>query len=171
MNFTRVGPIYNSTPTTILLSGGDDRVAADLRGTSSQTYTLGGGADVFAIYRDGSSAPSFSNLLITDSKLSSMATITDFAKGVDKIDLTSAITAVSAGVSAGTATTLEQALINASASIAANGTGVFEYNGDTYIYHQDATVGVNTGDGLIRLVGVTGLTVGTGAANVDIHYG
>ena len=39
----------------------------------------------------------------------------------------------------------------------ANGTGVFEYNGDTYIYHQDATVGVNTGDGLIKLTGVVGL--------------
>ena len=171
VNLTRVGPLFNSTPTTILLSGENDRVAADLRSTSNQTYTLGGGADVFTIYQDGLSPPRFSNLLVSDSKLSSMVTITDFAKGVDKVDLTSAIPAVSAAVSVGAATTLEQALINASGAISANGTGVFEYNGDTYIYHQDATVGVNTGDGLIRLVGVTGLTVGTGAANVDIHYG
>jgi len=171
VNFTRVGGGGSATPMTIVLSGEADRVAADLRVSSAQTYTLGGGADVFTLYQDGASAPRFSNVLISDGKVSGLATITDFAKGVDKIDLGAAIAAVSVAASAGAATTLEQALINASASIAANATAVFEYNGDTYIYHQDATVGVNTGDGLIRLVGVTGLTVGTGASNVDIHYG
>lgn len=171
VNLTRVGLFDSATPMSIVLSGESDRVAADLRGWSNQTYTLGGGSDTFSIYQDGVSPPRFSNILVENGKLSAYATVTDFAKGGDHIDLGTAIPAVVTGVSPGSAATLEQALITISGQVAANATAVFEYNGDTYIYHQDATVAVNTGDGLIRLVGVTGLTVGTGAASVDIHYG
>jgi hypothetical protein len=156
---------------TVVLSGFNDSVAADLRGVSVSTFTLGAGSDVFKLYQDGLAAPRFSNLGVADSKVTTFATITDFAKGVDHVDLGVAIAAVTTGISAGAATTLEQALINASSQVSANGAGVFEWNGDTYIYHQDATVGVNAGDGLIKLVGVTGLTVGTGATVADIHYG
>ena len=46
---------------------------------------------------------------------------------------------------------------------------MFEFGGDTYVYQQDATVGLNTGDGLIRLVGVTGLTTASGSGVGDIH--
>ena len=158
-------------PNTVVLSAYNDSVAADLLGASVSTFTLGAGSDVFKLYANGVSAPRFSNLSVADNKVTTFATLTDFEKGVDHVDLGSVIPAVTTGVSAGSAATLEQALINASSQVSANGTGVFEWNGDTYIYHQDATVGVNTGDGLIRLVGVTGLTVGTGASNADIHYG
>ena len=56
----------------------------------------------------------------------------------------------------GFATTLAQELLNVSSHVAANTGAVFEFGGDTYVYEQDVTVGVNTGDGLIRLVGVRG---------------
>lgn len=161
----------DSRATTVVLSGFNDSVAADLRGAAVSTYTLGAGSDTFKLYQDGLAAPRFSNLAIADGKVTAYATITDFAKGVDHVNLGVEIPAVVTGLSVGSATTLEQALINVSGQVAANATGVFEYNGDTYIYHQDATVAVNNGDGLIKLVGVTGLSVGTGAGSVDIHYG
>jgi hypothetical protein len=161
----------DSRATTVVLSGFNDSVAADLRGQAVSTYTLGAGADTFKLYQDGFAAPRFSNLTVADGKVTTYSTITDFAKGVDHVDLGVVIPSVVTGVSAGSATTLEQALINASTLTPVNATSVFEYNGDTYIYHQDGTVGVNSGDGLIRLVGVVGLSVGTGAASVDIHYG
>ncbi|WP_454761600.1 hypothetical protein [Caulobacter segnis] len=172
ITITRIGQInYSQSNQTFILSGQSDQVAADLRSWSNQTYTLGGGSDTFTIYQDGQQAPRFANVLVLDGQLSTYATITDFAKGVDHVDLGSVIPAVVVGLSAGSATTLEQALVNISGQVAANATGIFEFKGDTYIYHQDATVAVNTGDGLIRLIGVTGLTVGTGATVADIHYG
>ena len=73
--------------------------------------------------------------------------------------------------------TLQAAVIDVSAHTAANTAAIFTWNGDTYVYSQDGLVGVNMsggsnfGDGLIKLVGVTGLTVGTGAGSYDIHYG
>lgn len=161
----------DSRAVTAVLSSYNDSVAADLRGQAVSVYTLGGGADVFKLYQDGFAAPRFSNLAIQDGKVATYSTITDFAKGVDHVNLGAEIPAVVTGLSAGTATTLEQALINVSGQVAANATAVFEYAGDTYIYRQDATVAVNSGDGLIRLVGVTGLSIGTGSTNVDIHYG
>lgn len=168
---TRIGLVNTVTDQTFVLSGGADLIKADLGGYGKQTYTLGAGADVFGMYQDSVATLRWANLQVDAGKVTTMASITDFAKGVDKIDLGVPVTAVTGGVSIGAATTLEQALINVSNAVAANGTGVFEYNGDTYIYHQDATVGVNTGDGLIKLVGVVGLTIGTGATVADIHYG
>lgn len=158
-------------PNTVVLSAYNDSVAADLLGASVSTFTLGAGSDVFKLYENGVSAPRFSNLGVENNKVTAFATLTDFEKGVDHVDLGTVISAVTTGISAGSATTLEQALINASSQVSANATAVFEWNGDTYIYHQDATVGVNVGDGLIKLVGVVGLTVGTGAASADIHFG
>ena len=110
---------------------------------------------------------------ITNGKVDAYVVITDFARGIDHIDLGSVIPAMAVGLNAfvGTATSLEQALINVSSHVASNGTGLFDYAGDSYIYHQDATVGVNTGDGLIKLAGVTALSVVTGNAVGDIHYG
>ena len=75
-----------------------------------------------------------------------------------------------------TGATLTEALVKVSAATAAGSTAIFEYGGDTYVYQQDSVVGVNVigtgqgvGDGLIRLVGVTGLSTATGAAAGDIH--
>lgn len=172
IDVTGIGSVgADSRATTVVLSGANDSVAVDLRGQATSTITLGGGSDVFKLYQDGSAAPRFANLGIENSKVTTFSTVTDFAKGVDHVNLGVEIPAVITGLSAGSANTLEQALVNISGQVAANAAGVFEFNGDTYIYHQDATVAVNNGDGLIKLTGVTGLTVGTGAGSFDIHYG
>lgn len=161
----------DSHVTTVILSAYNDSVAAELLGRANSTYTLGAGADTFKLYQDGFNTPHFSNLSVENNKVTTFSTVTDFEKGVDHVNLGVEITTVITGLSAGSANTLEQALVNISGQVAANATGVFEFNGDTYIYHQDATVAVNNGDGLIKLTGVTGLTVGTGAGSFDIHYG
>ncbi|HYD44493.1 MAG TPA: hypothetical protein VEA79_04415, partial [Phenylobacterium sp.] len=153
-----------------VLSDGADTIGSDL--TQSLDLTLGDGADTFSLYDDGIAATGFSNLRVEGQSVASYAKITDFTKGEDHVvlgDQVDALTALTTFV--GEAATLEAALVNVSSRLAANDTGVFEYKGSTYIYHQDATVGVNTGDGLIQLVGVTGLTTGTGAGPFDIHYG
>ena len=89
---------------------------------------------------------------------------------LDHVDLGTVIPAVTTGISAGSATTLEQALINASSQVSANGTGVFEWNGDTYVFHQNGVAGIDAGDGLIKLAGVTGLVVGGVTQAVDILF-
>ena len=50
---------------------------------------------------------------------------------------------------------------------------LFEWNGDTYVYHQDAVADVDLRDGLVMLAGVTGLTVGdsTISSPRDIVFG
>lgn len=169
VDITKIGSATVNNGTVAVLSGFNDTVAADLRGQASATYTLGAGADVFSLYQDGVASPRFSNVTLDGGKIVTMAVITDFVKAVDQVNLGAAITAVVTNLSPGSATTFEQALANVSVQLAANGTAVFTYNGDSYIYHQDATVGLNSGDGLIKLVGVTNPTVGVGAS-VDIHY-
>ncbi|MCC7266900.1 MAG: hypothetical protein IT546_06120 [Caulobacteraceae bacterium] len=157
-----------------ILSPGGDAIAVDLlQGYSIKSFTLGEGADTLSIYQDAFNAPRFFNMRIEGQTVTAYAKVTDFEKGVDHLDLGAQITALTPGLSAfvGAAASLEAALVNVSPHLAANATGVFEYGGSTFIYHQDATVGANTGDGLIQLVGVTGLTTGTGAGDVDIHYG
>jgi hypothetical protein len=106
--------------------------------------------------------------------------ISGFQKGVDHLVLDAVSHLMTSDVQqyAAGATSLTQALIQVSAHVAADSVAVFSYGGDTYVYQQDAVVGVNVagtgggnGDGLIKLVGVTGLTTATGAAVGDIHYG
>jgi hypothetical protein len=180
VTLTRVGSDYLAN--VINLGQGDDQVAIDLArsinpGVSKLTTGFGfsftPSHDTISLYQDGSSAPRFGNLHVTGAKVDAWLEVTDFLQGFDHLDLGPTITSVTPPLTpfVGAATTLEQALINVSGHVAAGATGVFEFSGDTWIYHQDATVGVNSGDGLIRLVGVTGLSVGTGAAAADIHYG
>jgi hypothetical protein len=155
------------------LSAKADQIAVDFLGQTKTTLTLGAGADTVSLYQDGFNAPRFSNMSVVNGKVGTMATITDFVKGTDHIDLGAAIPAVTTDLIQYIVNpaTLEDALVAVSSHVAVNGTGVFEYNGDTYIYHQDATIGANSGDGLVRLVGVTGLSLVTGAVVGDIHYG
>ena len=107
------------------------------------------------------------------------AELIGFAKGVDHLVLDAVIHTLTVNVQqyADGKATLQAAVIDVSAHTAANTAAIFTWNGDTYIYSQDGLVGVNmynganVGDGLIKLVGVTGLSVGTGAGVYDIHYG
>lgn len=173
VNLTRFGG--DARPYTAVLSAFDDQIALDLlRSTNAaiSNYTLGAGADTVTLFQNGVSAPRFGNMRLNSegNAVDAWAAIIDFSKGQDRLDLGPAIMTVSSGLSTGGATTLEQALINISPQVAVNAVGVFEFGGDTWVYRQDSTVGVNTGDGLIRLIGVTGLTVAQGPTS-DIDWG
>lgn len=158
-------------------------VSSSLAPAVSKVY-LGAGVDTISLsYSDYAGAPEnrLANLHIKDGAiLSAPPEIIGFQKGVDHFVLDAQIHSLTANVQqyADGKTTLQDALIAVSAHVAVNTGAVFTWNGDTYIYNQDNIVGVtmNTleaggGDGLIKLVGVTGLTVGTGAGSYDIHYG
>ena len=168
---------------------GFDTISADnnLTPPSMKVY-LGAGVDTLSLGKGGldtaalavGSATSLSNLHIAGgTTLSGPPEIISFQKGVDHFVLDALVHAVSADVQvyADGKTSLQDAVIAVSAHVAANTAAVFTWNGDTYIYAQDGLVGVNMaaganlGDGLVKLVGVTGLTVGTGAGSYDIHYG
>ena len=130
-------------------------------------FVFSTGADAFTV-----AGTSLANLFVTSAQAVYTPTEIDgFKKGVDHLVLDVVTTTLTPGVQAfvGTATTLTQALVNVSSHVAANTGAVFEFGGDTYVYQQDATVGLNTGDGLIRLVGVTGLTTASGSGVGDIH--
>jgi hypothetical protein len=157
----------------VALSGGDDSILVVLGQDSNTSFTLGGGSDYFSFRTFGPNSNPWANLHITGTTIDRFATITDFQKGVDHIDLGTSYPSVQVDLTQyiQAPPNLESALVAVSSHLSANGTGLFVWNGDSYLYHQDATVGVNSGDGLIKLVGVTGLTVATGAAVGDIHYG
>ncbi len=130
-------------------------------------FVLGAAADTLVV-----TGPTLANLGVTAGQtVFSPPEIDGFKKGVDHLVLDAVTVTLTPGVQAyvGAATTLTQALINVSAHVAAGAGAVFEFGGDTYVYQQDATVGVNAGDGLIRLVGVTGLTTASGSGVGDIH--
>lgn len=160
----------------VILSEGNDVLGAYLYAQVRASFTLGGGADLLKIT---SAAPpnasglvaALANLRVVEGQVDTYATVTDFQKGVDRIDLGALISQVAAMSPPGGAGTLAEALTAVSGGLAAGGTAVFEFGGDTWVYRQDATVGVNSGDGLVRLVGVTGLSLGTGPGSFDIHYG
>jgi len=69
------------------------------------------------------------------------------------------------------ATTIDAPLAYVSARTAAGTSSVFEFKGDTYVYHQDATPGVDAGDALVRMVNTVGVSVANGAAVGDLHFG
>ena len=66
--------------------------------------------------------------------------------------------------------TFDEALTAYSNATAVNSNTVFEWGGDTYIYHQNGVAGVDAGDGLIKLAGAVGLTVGKGNVAADILF-
>jgi hypothetical protein len=181
----QLGYTARNQGSTFLFSNGTDTLNLNLQPTpalganaaaAASKFVLGGGTDTLNL-------TTFQNLAIDDAAqtVNAPAEVDGFIKGVDHLNLNAGSNGLSANVQpyATGAATLTQALINISAHVAANTAAVFEYGGDTYVYQQDAVVGVDmvgqasggNGDGLIRLVGVTGLSVVTGAATGDIHYG
>jgi len=161
-----------------VLSNSADWIAVDLAAASTgvSSFKLGGGADTFALYQNAAAptVPRLANMHVTDGKVDGYAVVTDFAKNVDLVDLGPNITSVKTDLTQYIIQplSLEQALVAVSTHLAVGQTGVFEYGGDTYIYRQNDVVGADTGDGLIKLLGVTGLSVVTGVGVVgDIHYG
>jgi hypothetical protein len=54
------------------------------------------------------------------------------------------------------AASLQAALVAAGAATSASNYSIFEYDGATYIYQNDAVAGFSANDGVIELVGFTG---------------
>lgn len=103
-----------------------------------------------------------------------MAIITDFAKGFDSVEFTGGLgvgAKIDLVLPAVIGLKLDDALTYVSSVTAARTNSVFEFNGDTYVYHQNDTAGLDMADGLVMLAGVTGLTVGNGASLGDLHFG
>ncbi|WP_269716604.1 hypothetical protein [Caulobacter sp. NIBR2454] len=105
------------------------------------------------------------------------AIITDFEQGKDGLGF-------AAGLGAGAkldiqtaylwraGATLEDALKVVAGQTAAGKNSVFEWNGHTYVFHQNDKAELDMEDGLVMLAGVTGLTVANGPQMAgDIHFG
>ncbi|MEO6377892.1 MAG: hypothetical protein ABIO37_07700 [Caulobacteraceae bacterium] len=156
------------------LSNGADTLNVEIAPSSvGMKFVFGTGVDNFVL-------TGLYNLGITGQTVNAPQEIVGFKKGIDHIVLDAVAHAMTGGVQqyADGQTSLTAALVQVSAHVAANTAAVFAYAGDSYLYLQDSVVGVNAngtgggaGDGLIKLVGVTGLTTATGAAVGDIHYG
>lgn len=186
----------SETAQTLRLGDGTNTLKLAFGGTTNTLLTpaavkvlLGAGTDTVSLATnvfDPAAPSNLANIQIrNNTTVSPPPEIVGFQKGVDHLVLDVQVHSLTANVQQyvdGRAD-LSQALISLSARVAVNTGAVFTYGGDTYIYAQDGRVGVNmaeygsgggldaTGDGLIKLAGVTGLSVGTGAAVVDIHYG
>ena len=114
---------------------------------------------------------SFAGLHLANGKVTDVAVIEDFQKGFDLLSFAGAVGAGEKKQLYFIATaTFDDALTAYAGLTAANSNTVFEWNGDTYVFHQNATAGLDAGDGLIKLAGVTGLAVGKANQVADILF-
>jgi hypothetical protein len=123
----------------------------------NSTIRLSGGNDTIGI------GPMANLYLNSDGSIATYATVVDFAKGADVFNFSGG--GVPSSVIVENQSSLAAALADVSSTTPAGKFAVFEYAGDTYVYQQDSTASVNTGDGLVKLAGVTGLTIGQ-----DLHF-
>lgn len=114
---------------------------------------------------------SFAGLHLVGGKTTEIAVIEDFQKGQDLLGF--------AGVAGPgekkqlyfiTTATFDDALAAYAGLTAANSNTVFEWGNDTYIFHNNGVAGLDAGDGLIKLAGVTGLVVGKSTEIADIVF-
>lgn len=113
----------------------------------------------------------FAGLHLSGGKVGDIAVIEDFEKGFDVLSF-------AGGVGPGekkqlyfiTTATFDDALAAYAGLTAADSNTVFEWNGDTYVFHQNGVAGLDAGDGLIKLAGVTGLSVGKTSDVADIVF-
>lgn len=103
---------------------------------------------------------SFASLHLSNGKVTDIAVIEDFQKGFDMLTFAGAAGPGEKKQLYFVATaTFDDALTACASATAANSNTVFEWNGDTYVFHQNGLLGLDAGDGLIKLAGVTGLKV------------
>lgn len=149
--------------------------AADKDYAAPMTFALGAGENTIVVTKGETG---LNNLAMADGAVVVTAEVTGFDKGVDHLVL-DAVTQgrlVAAQDAADAAASLTDAVQRVAAKVAANALAVFSYAGDTYVFVQDLRMGLNmsdgahAGDGLIKLSGVTGLSVVSGAAVGDIHW-
>lgn len=106
-----------------------------------------------------------------DGKATDIAVIQDFQKGFDLITFPGAVgPGEKKQLFFITTATFDEALTAYAGQTAANSNTVFEWNNDTYIFHNNGVAGLDAGDGLIKLAGVTGLTVGKSTQVADILF-
>lgn len=146
---------------TVTLTAGNDVFNVDFAANFNAVVNLGTGTDLVTV-------SDATNLDVNSSGVAvGYAKINGFTAD-DTLDLTGLGTYVtSAALNASYIgnSTLEDYLADAAAALATGEFTVFTFGGSTYVFLEDATGGVNDGDGLIQLVGVTGLTVGTTTAS------
>ncbi|HEY8360201.1 MAG TPA: DUF4214 domain-containing protein [Ramlibacter sp.] len=127
-------------------------ITADNEGN---TITGGSGSDLFDV-------GALSNIddIAAASVEEDLISITDFNGSADvlRLDLTGALDVFNNVESANVtgAASLQAALVAAGAATSASNYSIFEYDGATYIYQNDAVAGFSANDGVIELVGFTG---------------
>jgi hypothetical protein len=160
--------VNNGPGGVFTLSNGTDTLNLTFAGEqtgAAEKFVMGAGADTINV------SGAIGNLGIAGQTVVTPPEIDGFKAGTDHLNL-SGITAMDSVQAYATgAASLTDAMIAVSAHVQAGHGAVFEYGGDTYVYQQNAVVGVDAGDGLIKLVGVTGLSVASGSATGDIHFG
>lgn len=140
----------------IVLTGKADIVTLGLTSAVDVSLTLGSGADTLNL-----SATTLTNVDIdADLKVATLATITDFQAGQDKIAITGTYDAFTGNL-VGQAT-LEAALAVVEAATTATNYTLFQFDGSSYIFRADGDAGLDDGDGLVKISGVTGLTYDAG---------
>lgn len=154
--------------TTVTLSGQDDIFSTDASTTKLVTVTTGAGADKVVVAAPGAGTNVSFN---ADNSLKTALVVADFTKGTDKIDMT-ALGNNYVTLTAGTQTAINAAAnvkaafdaALADANLVAAKFAVFTYGADTYVVAEGATDGLGT-DTLVKITGVSGLTIGTGVGN------
>jgi hypothetical protein len=149
---------------TIVGSSADDSLRVAISSEPIPTsITLGAGRDALTL------APELANLVLANGAVSSLATITDFVKGADSIALSGYGQPVATPAGVAAAASLAVALDLVAAATPVGSWASFEYGSDTYIFKQNGDIGLASGDGLVKLAGATGLTVGS-ASGSDLVF-
>jgi len=165
----------------IRTAGGNDVVFVD-NGTMRGLIDTGAGNDSIFLEKldgrvitgagyDNIDIGSFASLHLANGKVTDIAVIEDFQKGFDLLGFPGqAGPGEKKSLYFITTATFDEALTAYAGLTAANSNTVFEWGSDTYIFHNNGVAGLDAGDGLIKLAGVTGLTVGKSNEAVDIVF-
>lgn len=165
----------------IRTAGGNDTVIVD-NGVMRGHIDTGTGNDLIFVEKfdgrittgagyDSVDIGSFAGLDMNNGKVTDIAVIDDFQKGFDSLTFAGVVgPGQKKQLYFITTATFDDALTAYAGATAANSNTVFEWNGDTYVFHQNSLAGLDAGDGLIKLAGVTGLTVGKTTDAVDISF-
>jgi len=155
--------VGTATPATaahnvsITLGDGNDVVSLATTTTSGTTTT-----NAFSTvqgYTAVSSSSTAAQVTAADTALKAgLVTVTDFNVGADTLALGSLTTATLTNAQVGSvssATSLSQAVQSAAGFLNGAKAVAFQFGSDTYVYVDNGTAGVDNGDGLIQLSGVT----------------
>lgn len=113
----------------------------------------------------------FGPLTLVMGEPADLAVVADFQRGRDLIQLPAILGSGTKRVFSEGAESLGEVLELCAGLTPAGTNSVFEWQGDTYIYHADGVVGLGSGDGLVRLAGVTGLAVANAGQAGDLVFG